>query len=153
VKVRSYVAVDDVGRAVNPLIVEGQIHGGVTQGLAQALYEEAVYDADGNLVTGSLVDYLVPSAADTPRYITDRTETLATTNPLGAKGAGEAGTIASTPAVVNAVVDALRPYGVSDVPMPCTPERVWRAMCGDSTDRDRAMAGPAAQSGRPQAGD
>jgi carbon-monoxide dehydrogenase large subunit len=125
----------------------------VTQGLAQALYEEAVYDADGNLVTGSLVDYLVPSAADTPRYITDRTETLATTNPLGAKGAGEAGTIASTPAVVNAVVDALRPYGVSDVPMPCTPERVWRAMCGDSTDRDRAMAGSAAQSGRPQAGD
>ena len=116
VTVRSYVAVDDVGRAVNPLIVEGQIHGGVTQGLAQALYEEAVYDAGGNLVTGSLVDYLVPSAADMPPYVTDRTETPATTNPLGAKGAGESGTIASTPAVVNAVVDALRPYGVTDVP-------------------------------------
>jgi carbon-monoxide dehydrogenase large subunit len=130
VKVRSYVAVDDVGRAINPMIVEGQIHGGVTQGLAQALYEQAVYDADGNLVTGSLVDYLVPSAADVPRYDTDRTETLSTTNPLGAKGAGESGTIGSTPAVVNAVLDALRPYGVEDLPMPCTPERVWRAIHG-----------------------
>jgi carbon-monoxide dehydrogenase large subunit len=146
VTVRSYVAVDDVGRAVNPLIVEGQIHGGVTQGLAQALYEEAVYDADGNLVTGSLVDYLVPSAADTPSYVTDRTETLATTNPLGAKGAGEAGTIGSTPAVVNAVIDALRPYGVDNLAMPCTPERVWEAMRGDSHD-DAAMAGTAAQGG------
>jgi aerobic carbon-monoxide dehydrogenase large subunit len=130
VNVRSYVAVDDVGTVVNPMIVEGQIHGGVTQGLAQALYEQAVYDAGGNLVTGSLVDYLVPSAADVLPYVTDRTETPATTNPLGAKGAGEAGTIASTPAVVNAVVDALRPYGVTDVPMPCTPERVWRAIHG-----------------------
>jgi len=130
VKIRSYVAVDDVGRAVNPMIVEGQIHGGVAQGLAQALYEQAVYDGGGNLVTGSLVDYLVPPAADVPPYVTDRTETPATTNPLGAKGAGEAGTIASTPAVVNAVVDALRPYGVTDVPMPCTPERVWRAIHG-----------------------
>jgi carbon-monoxide dehydrogenase large subunit len=147
VAVRAYVAVDDVGRAVNPMIVEGQIHGGVTQGLAQALYEEAVYDADGNLVTGSLVDYLVPSAADTPRYVTDRTETLATTNPLGAKGAGEAGTIASTPAVVNAVIDALRPFGVNNLAMPCTPERVWQAMNGDSANHDRAMAGPAAQGG------
>ena len=147
VKVRSYVAVDDVGKAVNPLIVEGQIHGGVTQGLAQALYEEAVYDADGNLVTGSLVDYLVPSAADTPPYVTDRTETLATTNPLGAKGAGEAGTIGSTPAVVNAVMDALRPYGVKDLPMPCTPERVWRAIHRDSADGDRTVTGTAAQGG------
>jgi carbon-monoxide dehydrogenase large subunit len=130
VGVRSYVAVDDVGKAINPMIVEGQIHGGVTQGLAQALYEEAVYDGQGNLVTGSLVDYLVPSAADVPSYVTDRTETPATTNPLGAKGAGEAGTIASTPAVVNAVVDALRPFGITDVSMPCTPERVWRAIHG-----------------------
>ena len=134
-KVRSYVAVDDVGRAINPLIVEGQIHGGVTQGLAQALYEEAVYDAEGNLVTGSLVDYLVPSAADLPSYVTDRTETPATTNPLGTKGAGESGTIGATPAVVNAVVDALRPYGVTDVRMPCTPERVWRAIHGDRNGR------------------
>ena len=130
VKVRSYVAVDDVGTVINPLIVEGQVHGGVTQGLAQALYEEAVYDGEGNLVTGSLVDYLVPSAADVPSYVTDRTETPATTNPLGVKGAGESGTIGATPAVVNAVVDALRPYGVTDVRMPCTPERVWRAIHG-----------------------
>jgi carbon-monoxide dehydrogenase large subunit len=104
----------------------------VTQGLAQALYEEAVYDAGGNLVTGSLVDYLVPSAADVPPYVTDRTETPATTNPLGVKGAGEAGTIGATPAVVNAVVDALRPYGVTDIRMPCTPERVWQATHGDA---------------------
>jgi carbon-monoxide dehydrogenase large subunit len=124
------VAVDDVGTVINPLIVEGQVHGGVTQGLAQALYEEAVYDGQGNLVTGSLVDYLVPSAADVPSYVTDRTETPATTNPLGVKGAGESGTIGATPAVVNAVVDALRPYGVTDVRMPCTPERVWRAIHG-----------------------
>ena len=127
-KIRSYVCVDDVGKVVNPLIVEGQVHGGVAQGIAQALYEEAVYDADGNLTTGSLVDYYVPSAADLPRFTTDRTETPATSNPLGVKGVGEAGTIASTPAVVNAVVDALRPWGVNDVPMPCSPERVWRAL-------------------------
>jgi carbon-monoxide dehydrogenase large subunit len=108
--------------------VEGQVHGGVAQGIAQALFEEAVYDADGNLLTGSFVDYTIPSAADLPTIESDRTETPATSNPLGVKGVGEAGTIASTPAVVNAIVDALRPYGVHDVPMPCTPERVWRAM-------------------------
>jgi carbon-monoxide dehydrogenase large subunit len=128
VKIRSYVAVDDVGKVVNPLIVEGQVHGGLAQGIAQALYEEAVYDDDGNLVTATLADYLVPSAADLPSFITGRTETPATTNPLGVKGVGEAGTIASTPAVVNAIVDALRPFGIDDVPMPCTPERVWRAI-------------------------
>jgi carbon-monoxide dehydrogenase large subunit len=127
-KIRSYVCVDDVGKVVNPLIVEGQVHGGLAQGIAQALYEEAVYDAEGNLTTGSLVDYYVPSAADLPRFTTDRTETPATSNPLGVKGVGEAGTIASTPAVVNAIVDALRPFGVNDVPMPCSPERVWRAL-------------------------
>jgi carbon-monoxide dehydrogenase large subunit len=128
VTIRSYVAVDDVGKVVNPLIVEGQVHGGIVQGIAQALYEEAVYDDDGNLVTTTLADYLVPSAADLPHLTTDRTETPATTNPLGVKGVGEAGTIASTPAVVNAIVDALRPMGIDDVPMPCTPERVWRAI-------------------------
>jgi carbon-monoxide dehydrogenase large subunit len=122
------VAVDDVGKVVNPLIVEGQVHGGIVQGIAQALYEEAVYDDDGNLLTTTLADYLVPSAADLPSITTDRTETPATTNPLGVKGVGEAGTIASTPAVVNAIVDALRPMGINDVPMPCTPERVWRAI-------------------------
>jgi carbon-monoxide dehydrogenase large subunit len=128
VKIRKYVAVDDIGKVVNPLIVEGQVHGGLAQGISQALYEEAVYDVDGNLQTTTLADYLVPSASDLPTFTTDRTETPATTNPLGVKGVGEAGTIASTPAVVNAIVDALRPFGVSDVRMPCTPERVWRAL-------------------------
>ncbi|MEO3808876.1 xanthine dehydrogenase family protein molybdopterin-binding subunit [Sphaerisporangium sp. B11E5] len=130
VKIRSYVAVDDVGKVVNPMIVEGQVHGGLAQGIAQALFEEAVYDAEGNLLTTTMADYLLPSAADLPDFVTDRTETPATTNALGVKGVGEAGTIASTPAVVNAVVDALRPYGVHDVPMPCAPERVWRAING-----------------------
>ncbi|QYC38592.1 Carbon monoxide dehydrogenase large chain [Nonomuraea coxensis DSM 45129] len=130
VRIRSYVAVDDVGKVVNPLIVEGQVHGGIAQGVAQALYEEAVYDADGNLLTTTMADYLLPSAADLPTFQLDRTETPATSNPLGVKGVGEAGTIASTPAVVNAIVDALRPSGVRDVEMPCTPERVWRALEG-----------------------
>ncbi|AYY14123.1 xanthine dehydrogenase family protein molybdopterin-binding subunit [Actinobacteria bacterium YIM 96077] len=128
VKIRSYVAVDDVGTVINPLIVDGQVHGGIAQGIAQALYEEAVYDEDGNLLTGTFVDYTVPSSADLPDIITGRTETPATGHPLGAKGVGEAGTIASTPAVVNAIVDALRPFGVSDIRMPCTPERVWQAI-------------------------
>jgi carbon-monoxide dehydrogenase large subunit len=128
VKIRSYVAVDDIGHVINPLIVDGQVHGGLAQGIAQALYEEAAYDSSGNLITASLADYLVPSAADLPSFTTARTETPSTGNPLGVKGVGEAGTIASTPAVVNAVVDALRPFGVADVAMPCTPERVWRAL-------------------------
>ncbi len=130
-RIRSYVCVDDVGRVVNPMIVEGQVHGGLAQGIAQALYEEAVYDDDGNLLSGTMADYLVPSAVDLPDFVTDRTETPAESNPLGVKGVGEAGTIASTPAVVGAVVDALRPLGVTDVPMPCTPERVWRAIHGE----------------------
>ena len=127
VTIRSYVAVDDVGVVVNPLIVEGQVHGGVAQGIAQALYEEGVYDDAGNLVTTTMADYLLPSAADLPSYQTERTQTPAA-NRLGVKGVGEAGTIASTPAVVNAIIDALRPLGVADVEMPCTPERVWRAI-------------------------
>jgi carbon-monoxide dehydrogenase large subunit len=127
VTIRSYVAVDDIGKVVNPLIVEGQVHGGLAQGIAQALYEEAVYDDDGNLITTTLADYLVPSASDLPSFVTDRTESPAA-NRLGVKGVGEAGTIASTPAVVNAIVDALRPFGIRDITMPCTPERVWRAI-------------------------
>ncbi|MFO7572731.1 MAG: molybdopterin cofactor-binding domain-containing protein [Gaiellaceae bacterium] len=122
-----YVAVDDVGQAVNPMIVDGQIHGGVTQGIAAALYEEGVYDDDGNLLTTTMTTYLVPSAAELPSYETDRTETRAD-NPLGAKGVGETGTIASAPAVINAVVDALSHLGVTDVPLPATPERVWNAI-------------------------
>ncbi|MEV8633370.1 xanthine dehydrogenase family protein molybdopterin-binding subunit [Streptosporangium sp. NPDC051023] len=127
-RIRSYVAVDDVGSVVNPLIVEGQVHGGIAQGIGQALFEEAIHDPEGNLLTTTMADYLIPSAADLPEFVTDRTETPATSNPLGVKGVGEAGTIASTPAVVNAIVDALRPYGVHDVRMPCTPARVWQTI-------------------------
>ncbi len=123
-----YVAVDDVGNVVNPLIVDGQVHGGIVQGVAQALWEEAVYDDEGNLVTGSLLNYLVPSAAELPSFELDRTVTPSPTNPLGVKGVGETGTIASTPAVINAVVDALSHLGVTDVDMPATPERVWTAI-------------------------
>jgi carbon-monoxide dehydrogenase large subunit len=127
-RIRTYVCVDDVGNQVNPLIVEGQVHGGVAQGIAQALYEGAVYDADGNLLTASLADYLLPSAADLPSFVTDRTVTPSTTHPLGTKGVGEAGAIASTPAIINGIVDALRPLGVTDVLMPASPENVWRAI-------------------------
>jgi carbon-monoxide dehydrogenase large subunit len=144
-KIRKYVCVDDIGKIVNPVIVEGQVHGGLAQGIAQALYEEAVYDAEGNLTTGSLVDYLVPAAPDLPHFDTGRTETPATSNPLGVKGVGEAGTIASTPAVINAVVDALRPYGITDIDMPATPERVWRALQGK--DMTRATAGTVSYGG------
>ena len=131
VRLRKYVCVDDVGKVVNPLIVAGQVHGGLAQGISQALYEEALHDETGTLVTASLADYLIPTAADLPEFVTDRTESPATTNPLGVKGVGEAGTIASTPAVVNAVVDAVRHLGVSDIPMPCTPMRVWSAIQRD----------------------
>ncbi|MFC4854296.1 xanthine dehydrogenase family protein molybdopterin-binding subunit [Actinophytocola glycyrrhizae] len=133
-KIREYVCVDDIGRVVNPLIVEGQVHGGLAQGIAQALFEEAVHDESGTLTTGTLADYLVPSAADLPSFTTDRTETPATSNVLGVKGVGEAGTIASTPAVVNAVVDAVRHLGVRDIQMPCTPMRVWQAINTGQTD-------------------
>ena len=127
---RSYVCVDDVGTIVNPLIVEGQVHGGLVQGIAQALWEEAVYDENGTLVSGSFVDYTLPTSADTISFVTDHTVSPSTTNDLGTKGVGEAGTIASTPAVVNAVVDAVRHLGVDDITMPCTPQRVWRAIHG-----------------------
>ncbi|WP_132876442.1 xanthine dehydrogenase family protein molybdopterin-binding subunit [Tamaricihabitans halophyticus] len=130
VRIRSYVCVDDIGAVINPLIVEGQVHGGLAQGIAQALFEEAVHDESGTLTTGTLVDYLVPSAADLPSFTTGLTETRATSNELGVKGVGEAGTIASTPAVVNAVVDAVRHLGVADIEMPCTPMRVWQAIHG-----------------------
>jgi aerobic carbon-monoxide dehydrogenase large subunit len=147
VKIRKYACVDDVGTIVNPLIVEGQIHGGLAQGIAQALFEEAVYDADGNLTTGSFVDYLVPSAADLPHFDTDNTVHEAPGNPIGAKGVGEAGTIASTPAVVNAALDAVRHLGVRDIRMPLTPERVWRAIHGGGDGGDRATAGTNAYGG------
>ncbi|MDS0138038.1 MULTISPECIES: molybdopterin cofactor-binding domain-containing protein [unclassified Amycolatopsis] len=134
ITLRSYVCVDDVGVAVNPLIVEGQVHGGLAQGIAQALFEGTEHDESGTLTTGTFADYLLPSAADLPSFTTDRTETPSTTNPLGAKGVGEAGTIASTPAVVNAVIDAVRPFGVDDIEMPLTPMRVWHAIQHGTTD-------------------
>ena len=125
VEVLKYVAVDDCGNQVNPLIVDGQVHGGVIQGLAQALFEEAVYDSDGNLRTSTLAEYLVPAASDVPPVITGHTITPSPTNQLGVKGVGEAGTIAATPAVINAVVDALSGLGVRNVPMPASPNTVW----------------------------
>jgi aerobic carbon-monoxide dehydrogenase large subunit len=128
VELRRYVAVDDVGTVINPMIVDGQVHGGIAQGVAQALYEEAVYDEEGNLATGSMVNYLVPSAAELPNFELERTESPSPTNPMGVKGVGETGTIASPAAVMNAVVDALSPYGISDIEMPAKPERVWRAI-------------------------
>ena len=143
VKMRKYVCVDDVGVIVNPMIVAGQVHGGLVQGISQALWEEAVHDDAGTLVSASFVDYLVPTSADTISFETGHTTSPSTTNSLGTKGVGEAGTIASTPAVVNAVVDALRPFGVNDVRMPCTPERIWKAIHA----RDGAQAGSAPTEG------
>jgi carbon-monoxide dehydrogenase large subunit len=128
VDLRHYVCVDDVGTVVNPLIVEGQVHGGLAQGIAQALFEEANYDDQGTLVNGTFVDYTLPSAADLPSFTTEIVSTPATSNPLGVKGVGEAGTIASTPAIVNGVLDALRHLGVNDIEMPTTSQRVWRAL-------------------------
>ena len=128
VDVLQYVAVDDCGNQVNPLIVEGQVHGGVVQGMAQALYEEAVYDTDGNLKNASLAEYLVPAASDVPAITLGHTITPSPTNQLGVKGIGEAGTIGSAPAVMNAVIDALSGLGVRDMPMPASPHNVWKAI-------------------------
>jgi carbon-monoxide dehydrogenase large subunit len=128
VDVVKYVAVDDCGNQVNPLIVEGQVHGGVIQGLAQALFEEAVYDEDGNLRTSTLAEYLVPAASDVPPITLGHHVTPSPTNPLGVKGIGEAGTIGAAPAVINAVVDALSHLGVRDMPMPASPHTVWKAI-------------------------
>ncbi|HZO92897.1 MAG TPA: molybdopterin cofactor-binding domain-containing protein [Candidatus Baltobacteraceae bacterium] len=128
VKVEKYYAVDDCGRLLNPMIAEGQLHGGIAQGLAQALYEEVVYDENGQLVTGTLMDYAIPHAEQVPHYELDHTVTPTDVNPLGLKGIGEAGTIGSTPAVANAVIDALAPFGVAHLDMPLRPEKLWAAM-------------------------
>jgi carbon-monoxide dehydrogenase large subunit len=130
IDLKRYVAIDDVGNVINPMIVDGQVHGGIAQGVGQALYEGAVYDEMGQQTAGSYMDYTMPRADDLPSFEVDRTVTPCPHNPLGVKGAGEAGTIASTACVVNAVVDALWHKGVRDIPMPMTPERVWRAMNG-----------------------
>jgi carbon-monoxide dehydrogenase large subunit len=128
VKVVRYVAVDDCGNGINPLLIDGQIHGGIAHAIGQALYERVAYDEDGQLVTGTFVDYALPTAAELPSFELDRTETPSPVNSLGAKGVGEAGTIAASPAVTNAVIDALRPLGVTYINMPLTPMRVWEAI-------------------------
>src|ERR1700681_2044501 len=123
-----HVAVDDCGRILNPLLVAGQQHGGIAQGASQALYEQMVYDADGNPLTANLVDYAMPSAAELPSFEASNTETPTPLNPLGAKGIGESGTIGSTPAVQNAVIDGLSHLGVRHLDMPLGSERVWQAI-------------------------
>lgn len=133
VDIKRYVAVDDVGNVINPMIVDGQVHGGIVQGVGQAMWEGAVYDENGQLTSGTLMDYAIPRADFFPMIELDRTVTPSPVNPLGVKGAGEAGTIASTPAVVNAVVDALSPLGIRHLDMPLTAERVWKALQGERT--------------------
>jgi aerobic carbon-monoxide dehydrogenase large subunit len=128
IAIQRYVCVDDCGRIINPLIVDGQVHGGVAQGLGQALWEEAVYDENGQLVSGELTDYAIPKAAGMPWIESSHTETPSPVNPLGVKGVGEAGTIGCSPAVVNSVVDALSPFGVRHIDMPLTPQKIWRLM-------------------------
>ena len=128
VKLIRHVAVDDAGTVINPLIFEGQQQGGIGQGISQALFEEVLFDADGNPQTGNLMDYAFPSAAEMIDFETHNTVTPTHLNPLGAKGIGEAATIGSTPAVQNAVIDALAHLGVRHVDMPCTPERVWKTI-------------------------
>ena len=130
VSIRRYVAVDDCGVQINPMIVEGQVHGGVLQGLAQAMLEQAVYDEHGNLLTSNFLEYLVPSSLEAPKIETDSTVTPSPHNPIGVKGVGETGAIASSQAFVNAVCDALAPYGVVHIDMPITPEKVWKAIHG-----------------------
>jgi carbon-monoxide dehydrogenase large subunit len=121
-----YIAVDDCGKQINPMLVHGQVHGGICQSFGQALFEEVVYDENGQLVTGTLMDYALPKAAMLPHFQLDSTETPSPVNPLGAKGVGEAGTIGATPAIVSAVVDALSPFGIRHIDMPIKPETVWQ---------------------------
>jgi CO/xanthine dehydrogenase Mo-binding subunit len=128
VELLKFVAVDDCGNVISPLLLEGQIHGGIAQGIGQALVEHAVYDESGQLLTGSLMDYAMPKADLFPMFETDQTVTTSPLNPLGAKGIGEAATIGSTPAVVNAVMDALAPHGVAHLDMPLSAPKVWQAL-------------------------
>jgi carbon-monoxide dehydrogenase large subunit len=130
ITIKKYIAVDDCGKVINPLLVDGQLQGGIVQGLGQALYEGVVYDENGQLRTASLLDYAVPKATNLPRLRLSRTETPSPVNPLGIKGIGEAGTVGSTPAIVNAVIDALAPFGVTHIDMPLTPQKIWRLCQG-----------------------
>ena len=140
IKFLRYVAVDDCGKVINPMLVDGQIHGGIVQSIGQAMYEEVVYDEQGQLVTGTLMDYAVPRASHVPDFEFDRTETPSPVNPLGVKGVGEAGTIGATPAIVGAIVDALAPFGVRHLDMPVKPENVWRIINGTIGTRIRGGA-------------
>jgi carbon-monoxide dehydrogenase large subunit len=137
VAIERYVGVDDCGNVINPMIVDGQVHGGIVQSIGQALYEETVYAEDGQLRTPTLVEYLMPAAPDVPHMELDRTTTPSPSNPLGVKGIGEAGTIAASAAVVNAAVDALSPLGIRHLEMPLQPARIWQAI------RDAQPAGGA----------
>ena len=128
VTIREYYSVDDCGPRISPKLVDGQVHGGLAQGIAQALLEEVVYSEEGQLLTGTLMDYAIPKAAQFPTFVTDSTVTHTPHNPLGAKGIGEAATIGSTPAIANAVMDALKPLGVHHLDMPLTPEKIWQAI-------------------------
>ncbi|MDE2829030.1 MAG: molybdopterin-dependent oxidoreductase, partial [Gemmatimonadota bacterium] len=128
VEIQRYIAVDDCGNIINPLIVEGQVHGGIAQGVGQALYEEAIYDESGQMITGSFMDYALPKAHNFPRFELANTVTPSPVNPMGVKGVGEAGTIGSTPAIANAVIDALKPFGVRHIDLPLRPEKLWKLM-------------------------
>jgi carbon-monoxide dehydrogenase large subunit len=130
IDVAAYTIVDDFGRVVNPMLVEGQVHGGLGQGLGQALLEGVSYDSDGQLLTGSFMDYCMPRADNLPSFSFRYNEVASPANPLGVKGCGEAGCVGGPPSVINAVVDALRPYGVRHVDMPVTPQRIWAAIHG-----------------------
>ena len=128
VKLLKYVAVDDCGNVINPLLVDGQVHGGIVQSVGQVFFEEAVYDSEGQLISGELTDYALPRAADLPRLELSRTVTPTPVNPMGVKGVGEAGTIGATPCLVNAVVDALAPLGITHVDLPIKRENIWRIL-------------------------
>jgi carbon-monoxide dehydrogenase large subunit len=139
VDLKRYVATDDCGNVINPMIVEGQLQGGIAQGIAQALFEEVAYDPDtGQLLTGTLADYLVPTANEIPQPLLDRTVTPSPTNELGVKGVGEAGTIAASAAVINAIVDALAPLGITHIDMPASPDRLWRQIATATAGRGEA---------------
>jgi carbon-monoxide dehydrogenase large subunit len=133
VKVRKFVAIDDCGTRINEMIIEGQVHGGLTDGVGMALMEMIAFDEDGNCLSSSLMDYLIPTALEVPDWQTGHTVTPSPHHPIGAKGIGESATVGSPPAVVNAVVDALAPFGIRHVDMPLTPSRVWDAMQGHPT--------------------
>jgi hypothetical protein len=141
VKVRRFIAVDDCGTRINPMIIEGQVHGGLTDGVGMALMEMIAFDEDGNCLGGSLMDYLIPTALEVPDWETGFTVTPSPHHPIGAKGVGESATVGSPPAIVNAVVDALKPFGVRHADMPLTPSvRVWEARCSPRGEGPRARA-------------